>query len=124
MQDTYGYEMHAAGWDVQIRVDPWDPWTDRTVDNWKSPYSFRLISTISSHPTVFFSHNKPANSTFSTINQRNEQSEVSGVDSECAVAVAGKGGTCGHSESDTVCMQMLEGAFFDGCVGELEHRPF
>jgi len=39
----------------------------------KLPGSFELISRISSHPTVFFSHNKPAaNSTFSTINQRNE----------------------------------------------------
>jgi hypothetical protein len=27
--------------------------------------SFQLISGISSHPAVFFSHNKPANSTFS-----------------------------------------------------------
>jgi hypothetical protein len=36
-----------------------------------SPCSFGLISRISSHSTVFFSHNKPANSTFSTINQRN-----------------------------------------------------
>jgi hypothetical protein len=27
--------------------------------------SFELISGISSHPAVFFSHNKPANSTFS-----------------------------------------------------------
>jgi hypothetical protein len=32
-----------------------------------------LISRINTHLTVFFSHNKPANSTFSTINQRNEQ---------------------------------------------------
>jgi hypothetical protein len=38
-----------------------------------SPCSFGLISRISSHPVVFFSHNKPANSAFSTINQRNEQ---------------------------------------------------
>jgi hypothetical protein len=30
-----------------------------------SPGSFRWISRISSHPAVFFSHNKPANSTFS-----------------------------------------------------------
>jgi hypothetical protein len=29
------------------------------------PCSFRWFSGISSHPTVFFSHNKPANSTFS-----------------------------------------------------------
>jgi hypothetical protein len=36
------------------------------------PCSFGLISRISSHPAVFFSHNKPANSAFSTINQRNE----------------------------------------------------
>jgi hypothetical protein len=40
-----------------------------------SPWSFGLISRISSHPAVFFSHNKPANSTFSTINQRNEQAD-------------------------------------------------
>jgi hypothetical protein len=38
-----------------------------------SPCSFGLISRISSHPAVFFSHNKTANSAFSTINQRNEQ---------------------------------------------------
>jgi hypothetical protein len=38
-----------------------------------APCSFGLISTISSHPAVFFSHNKPANSTFNTINQRNDQ---------------------------------------------------
>jgi hypothetical protein len=38
-----------------------------------APCSFGLISRISSHPAVFFSHNKPANSAFSTINQRNEQ---------------------------------------------------
>jgi hypothetical protein len=38
-----------------------------------SPCSFGLISRISSHPAVFFSHNKPANSAFSIINQRNEQ---------------------------------------------------
>jgi hypothetical protein len=37
-----------------------------------SPCSFGLISRISSHPVVFFSHNKSANSAFSTINQRNE----------------------------------------------------
>jgi hypothetical protein len=42
----------------------------------QAPRSFGLISTISSHPAVFFSHNKPANSTFSTINQRNEQAEA------------------------------------------------
>jgi hypothetical protein len=41
----------------------------------QSPCSFGLISRISSHPAVFFSHNKPANSAFSTINQRNEQAE-------------------------------------------------
>jgi hypothetical protein len=35
----------------------------------------RLVSRISSHPAVFFSHNKLANSTLSTINQRNEQAE-------------------------------------------------
>jgi hypothetical protein len=35
--------------------------------------SFGLISRISSHPAVFFSHNKPANNTFSIINQRNKQ---------------------------------------------------
>jgi hypothetical protein len=40
-----------------------------------SPCSFGLISRISSHPAVFFSHNKPANSAFSTINQRNEQAD-------------------------------------------------
>jgi hypothetical protein len=39
------------------------------------PCSFGLISRISSHPAVFFSHNKPANSAFSTINQRNEQAQ-------------------------------------------------
>jgi hypothetical protein len=38
-----------------------------------TPCSFGLISRISRHPTVFLSHNKPANSTFSTINQRNGQ---------------------------------------------------
>jgi hypothetical protein len=30
-----------------------------------SPCSLELISQISSHPAVFFSHNKPTNSTFS-----------------------------------------------------------
>jgi hypothetical protein len=38
-----------------------------------TPCSFGLISRISSHPAMFFSHNKPANSAFSKINQRNEQ---------------------------------------------------
>jgi hypothetical protein len=46
----------------------------------ESPCSFGLISTISSHLAVFFSHNKPANSTFSTINQRNEQAGTVTVD--------------------------------------------
>jgi hypothetical protein len=41
----------------------------------QTPCSFGLISRISSHPAVLFSHNKPANSAFSTINQRNEQAE-------------------------------------------------
>jgi hypothetical protein len=41
----------------------------------QAPCSFGLISRISSHPAVFFSHNEPANSAFSTINQRNEQAE-------------------------------------------------
>jgi hypothetical protein len=41
--------------------------------NKMTPCSFGLISRISSHPAMFFSHNKPANSAFSTINQRNEQ---------------------------------------------------
>jgi hypothetical protein len=40
------------------------------------PCLFGLISRISSHPAVFFSHNKSANSAFSTINQRNEQAVV------------------------------------------------
>jgi hypothetical protein len=30
-----------------------------------TPCSFELFSQISSHPALFFSHNKPANSTFS-----------------------------------------------------------
>jgi hypothetical protein len=34
---------------------------------------------MSSHPAVFFSHNKPVNSAFSTINQRNEQAVSMGV---------------------------------------------
>ena len=42
-------------------------------------------------------------------NGRQLETLVSGVDSECAVAVAGKGGTCGRGDSDTACMQMLEG---------------
>jgi hypothetical protein len=48
---------------------------DRLDPGRSSPCSFGLISTLSSHPVVFFSHNKPANSIFSTINQRNEQAE-------------------------------------------------
>jgi hypothetical protein len=44
------------------------------------PCSFGLISRISSHPAVFFSHNKPANSAFSTINQRNEQANSMRID--------------------------------------------
>jgi hypothetical protein len=47
---------------------------DKTVTK-DPPCSFGLISRINSHPAVFFSHNKPANSAFSTINQRNEQAE-------------------------------------------------
>jgi hypothetical protein len=42
-----------------------------------APCSFGLISRISNHPAVFFSHNKPANSAFNTINQRNEQADGS-----------------------------------------------
>ena len=42
-------------------------------------------------------------------NGRQLETLVSGVDSECAVAVAEKGGTCGRGDSDTACMQMLDG---------------
>jgi hypothetical protein len=42
------------------------PWIYQTIRNLQfTPCSFRWISRISSHPAVFFSHNKPANSTFS-----------------------------------------------------------
>jgi hypothetical protein len=47
----------------------------KTCAKWQTPCLFGLISRISSHPAVFFSHNKPANSAFSIINQRNEQAE-------------------------------------------------
>jgi hypothetical protein len=49
----------------------------KEVGQGSAPCSFGLISKISSHPAVFFSHNKPANSAFSTINQRNEQAAES-----------------------------------------------
>jgi hypothetical protein len=48
---------------------------EMVVSSEQTPCLFGLISRISSHPAVFFSHNKPANSAFSTINQRNEQAE-------------------------------------------------
>jgi hypothetical protein len=41
------------------------PWMRQVVEALLSPCSFELFSGISSHPAVFFSHNKPANSTFS-----------------------------------------------------------
>jgi hypothetical protein len=59
---------------------PWcRPCRSPSTPYWHWPCSFGLISRISSHPAVFFSHNKPANSAFSTINQRNEQADYSQI---------------------------------------------
>jgi hypothetical protein len=62
---------HPISWPFR----PWQVYLVSKIFHPKTlpPCSFGLISRISSHPAVFFSHNKPANSAFSTINQRNEQ---------------------------------------------------
>jgi hypothetical protein len=62
--------------------------------HWQSPCSFELISRISNHPTVFFSHNKPANSTFS----HNKPAKRTGWITELS---QGEDKT-GHNCSDTV----------------------
>jgi hypothetical protein len=59
-----------------IRIDS-DAWicTAASVNNGLRLYGLSEFERIvcANHPAVFFSHNKPANSAFSTINQRNEQ---------------------------------------------------
>jgi hypothetical protein len=59
---------------------------------------FGLISRISSHPAVFFSHNKPANSTFSIINQRNEQAGEKKKAKCCAAEEQNEGGREEHND--------------------------
>jgi hypothetical protein len=90
-----------------------------------APCSFGLISRINSDPAVFFSHNKPANSVFSTINQRNEHAVGLGEVGQMRLDLECKwegGGSVEHEERRTEGSQgETNGREEVECWGELDY---
>jgi hypothetical protein len=86
-----------------------------------APCSFGLISRISSHPAVFFSHNKPANNAFNTINQRNEQADGSFF----FVSSRRKAQSVNpdHLKAKQTYTEKSKGVWSNGCFGRFTEWP-